>query len=89
MDKKLVAKELLKVARLLVAGKEYAIWGIPPGQTEETLLLAKPQGKFITDRGHAERLKKLLEEKYGATKVRIQEIDMDGELDWNKEIGMK
>lgn len=71
------------------ANKEYALWGIPPGKSEEVLLLARPHGKFITEKAQADKLKKILEEKHGATKVRIQELDMDGDLDWEKEIGAK
>ena len=66
--------------------KEYAIWGIPKGGTDETLLIAKIDGKEIRDKGVAERLVKLLGEKYGATELRIQEIDITN-FDWLKEIG--
>ena len=51
---------------------EFAIWGVPPHQTEEALLIDKPHGKVITDRDYAERLVRELEEKHGCTKVRIQ-----------------
>lgn len=79
-----------KVAREILAGrKEYAIWGIPKGETSETLLLAMPQGKPIEDMATAKRLEKLLVEKYGARRTRIQEIDMEGELDWMRETGLK
>ena len=54
---------------------EFAIWGVPPHQTEEALLIDKPHGKVITDRDYAERLVRELEEKHGCTKVRIQELD--------------
>lgn len=65
------------------AAKEYVIWGIPQGQTEETLLLEAPGGKRITSREEAERLKTLLETKYGATKTRIQELDLSQPLEWD------
>jgi len=68
--------------------KEYVIWGIPKGGTDDTLLLAKIEGKEIRDKGLAKRMVKLLEDKYGATKVRIQEIDMNGNFNWLKEIGL-
>ena len=35
--------------------KEYVIWGIPPKQTEETLLLTSVQGNKITTRTKAEQ----------------------------------
>ena len=89
MDNKRLASELLVLAKEVVAGKEYAIWGIPQGQHEDTLLVAMPNGKPITDKNEAKRIVALLEKKYGATKVRIQEIDLSGELDWMKETGLK
>lgn len=54
---------------------EYVIWGIPPKGTEEALLVVKFQGKNITDKSVAEKLIKKLES-WGASKVRIQEIDL-------------
>jgi len=69
--------------------KEYVIWGVPKGQKHETLLLEKPQGKTITDRKTANKFVKVLESKFGATKIRVQEIDMSKELDWMKEAGLK
>jgi hypothetical protein len=54
---------------------EYAIWGIPPGQSEETLLLAMPQGKPITDRAEADKLMATLQSKHGCRNCRIQTLD--------------
>ena len=89
VDMKRVAAELVAVAREMAAGKkEYAIWGIPQGSTSETLLLAMPQGRPIEDKAEAKRLERLLVEKYGASRTRIQEIDMEGELDWKKMTGL-
>ena len=49
--------------------KEYAIWGIPEGQTEETLLCSQ-----ITTREH---LQKALDYcNAHATKVRVQTLDL-------------
>jgi len=75
-------------------GKEYAIWGVPPGTDPndplaETLLMESPGGKKITDRETAEKYVKMLEQEHGCTKVRIQELDLSQDLDWMKEIGMK
>lgn len=84
-----IARELVVVAKEVVAGNmEYAIWGIPKGGSSDTLLIAMPDGKPITNRAEALRFVKLLQDKYGARKVRVQEIDMSGELDWMKEIKM-
>ena len=55
--------------------KEFVIWGIPPHQTEETLLVTKPNGEYITDRTYAEKLLKVLETEHGCTKCHIQELD--------------
>jgi len=84
-----IARELVAVAKEVVAGnKEYAIWGIPKGGSSDTLLLATPQGKPIESRAEANKFVKLLQDKYGARNVRVQEIDLSGELDWMKEIKM-
>jgi hypothetical protein len=72
-----------------VASKEYVIWGIPEGQNEEALLLEAPGGKKITDRNEAAKFVNLLESKYKARKVRIQELDLSKELDWLGETGLK
>lgn len=55
--------------------REYAIWGIPPKQEDETLLVAMPNGKPITSRKEAERLMALLATKHGCRNCRIQCID--------------
>ncbi len=82
------AKELVQVAKELSASKkEYVIWGIPKGQSEEDLLLASLKGEKIVSKTVAQKFAKLLEEKYGATKTRVQEVDMEGEFDWMKDIG--
>ncbi len=57
--------------------KEYAIWGKPPNQTEETLLLAQPQGRPITDPEEAKMFMDVLVQKHGCTDCRIQTIDME------------
>ncbi len=54
---------------------EYAIWGIPPGQSDETLLVAMPGGKPITSAFQANRLAELMADKHKCTKVRVQKLD--------------
>lgn len=68
--------------------KEYAIWGVPKGQTEETLLMAKFDGEFIVGVRLARKLADRLGKEFGATKIRIQELDMSRDLDWMKETGI-
>ena len=68
---------------------EYVIWGCPPGQTEETLLLARVEGETITDRQAAQRYVKTLEQKHGCTKTRIQEINLDEPLDFLRTAGLR
>ena len=55
--------------------KEYAIWGVPPGASEETLLVSQYQGDRIADEGVAKNCAKWCEGR-GATAVRIQAIDL-------------
>ena len=75
------------------ANKEYVIWGIPgkgvSGGGSEDILLAKYEGKPITDKNLAKKLVDVLESEYGCKKVRIQELDMSGEFDWMSDIGAK
>jgi hypothetical protein len=54
--------------------KEFIVWGIPEGKSEETLLLSEKAG--IKTIEQANNAIKLLEEKYGCKKCRIQIIDM-------------
>jgi len=49
---------------------EYPIWGVPPGQADETLLYTK-----ATTAAEAERVKRVLEAK-GCTAVRVQTLDL-------------
>lgn len=60
--------------RSLAEATEYVVWGVPPGGKDETLLIATPGGKPITDKAQAEKYKQFALKK-GATKVRIQTID--------------
>ena len=51
--------------------KEYPIWGIPPGKTSEELLYTK-----ATSHSQAKKIAKVLTEKHGCKKVRIQTLDL-------------
>ena len=56
---------------------EYAIWGIPAGRSEETLLVSMPGGKPITSRAVADKLAiEMRSVRFGARSVRVQELDM-------------
>lgn len=55
--------------------KEYAIWGVPPGASEETLLVSQYRGDRIADEGVAKNVAKWCESK-GATAVRVQVVDL-------------
>jgi len=57
---------------------EYVIWGIPPKDEDETLLLTTGRdGKRITKKSDAMKLLKLLVTKHGVKKARIQELDVE------------
>lgn len=56
--------------------REYVIWGIAPGETDEQPLVVNWQGSPITDSDVAERLRQLCESKLGATRTRVQTIDL-------------
>jgi len=57
---------------------EYVIWGIPPKDKDETLLLTTGRdGKRITKKSDAMKLLKLLVTKHGVKKARIQELDVE------------
>lgn len=91
MDKRKVAVELRRLAKQLMclAGKEYVVWGIPEGKSQEELLLTKFKNKPIVNKGMAKKLAEWLVNKHNARKVRLQEVDLTGEFDWMKEIGLK
>lgn len=78
-----------KIANRIAAKKEYYIWGIPKGSNEEVILLSKVEGVPLRSMAEANKYKKILEDKYGARKTRVQELDMEGEFDWLKETGLK
>ncbi len=61
--------------------KEYAIWGIPKGESDEKLLYTK-----ATTFEEAKTYASVLEGKYGATKTRIQVLDMQEKPDFTNSI---
>lgn len=54
---------------------EYVIWGIPPSQSDEILLMSQCDGEVIKDRSLAEWLANQLTVNHGCTEVRIQTVD--------------
>lgn len=62
--------------------KEYIIWGIPNGESEEQILLSEFEGEKITDKDEAYNLAKLIIKKFNPEKIRVQEIDF--EIDFTK-----
>ena len=59
---------------------EYVLWGVPPDQREEVLVLDAPGGKPITKLSDAKKYKEVLEKEHGVKKVRIQTIDFSQDL---------
>jgi len=60
----------------------YVIWGKPPGEKYEVLLLEKVQGEDIFKMEDAKFYKRVLEEKHHCTDVRISKIDYTKPIDW-------
>lgn len=60
--------------------KEFVIWGTPPGETEETIVVSEAAG--LKSRAEAERAVKYLERKFGVTGLRIAEYDLADEADF-------
>jgi hypothetical protein len=59
---------------------EYVLWGVPPGERDEVVVLDAPGGKPITKLSSAKKYKEILEKEHGVTKVRIQTIDFSDDL---------
>ena len=55
--------------------KEYVIWGIPAGETSETLLIAKWEGRYLTNLILVKELASMLITEKGCGGVRVQVID--------------
>lgn len=83
IEKMLSEKGLTAKNSKVIAAKEYVLWGIPEGQEDETLLLERVQGELITSKEDAEKFKKILEDRFKAKKVRIQELDLSQPLNWD------
>lgn len=60
--------------------KEYVIYGRPNQETESQILCTKVEGEFITKRSDAEKIAKVLTEKYGCLDVGIHEIDLNNDV---------
>ena len=58
--------------------REYAIWGIPKGKTEDTLLYTKARSM-----GEARRVMKTLRNTYGARAMRVQVIDLSKPINFS------
>ena len=54
---------------------EYVIWGKPPGDTDEQLLVVNPGGKPVTKKSRAEELLVNLVKVHGCSDCRIQVLD--------------
>ncbi len=67
---------------------EYVIWGIPPGQTDEVVLVASYGGKQITDKKIASKIAEWAT-KRGASSVRIQEVDLSTPPDFGQTLNLK
>ncbi len=61
--------------------KEFAIWGIPPDKTEETLLHTKAESLR-----EAETVKRILESRFGCRRVRIQIMNLSSPPNFKKAI---
>jgi len=59
---------------------EYILWGVPPGEKDEVVVLDQPGGKPITNLNLAKKYKAILEKEHNVTKVRIQTIDFSDDL---------
>jgi len=58
--------------------KEYVIWGVKKGESDEEPLFTKAE--TLSD---ANKVKSILESKHGVSKTRIQTIDTDEPLEWD------
>lgn len=76
MTNKKRLEEMIKKVLNESSNVEYVIWGIPPGKSDESLLVAKLEGKPVTDKNAAEKVKSVLEDKHGCTEVRIQTVNL-------------
>lgn len=70
---KVTREELKQLVREVIqeSAKEYVIWGIPPGKKDEAILYTKAKSM-----GEAKKIIKLLTDKHGVTKARVQVLDL-------------
>ena len=70
---KVTREEFKKLVREVIqaTAKEFPIWGIPPGKKDEELLYTKAKSH-----GEAKKIAKVLTDKHGCKKVRIQVLDL-------------
>ena len=62
--------------------KEFVIWGIPPGKSSEEILYTKAKSQ-----GEAKKVVKVLTDKHGVKKARIQILDLEQDPSkfWNSQ----
>jgi len=64
---------MIKLKSLLTESKkEFVIWGIPPGKSSEQILYTKAKSN-----GEAKKVLKVLIDKHGIKKGRIQVLDLE------------
>ena len=54
---------------------EYIIWGVPKGERNEQILFTKAKSS-----GEAKKIMKILKDKHGVSKIRLQTLDLSKEL---------
>lgn len=79
---KITKSQLKEIIREIIteSSVEYVVWGIPPDQKDEQILFT--QAKSM---GEANKVRKVLEDKYGCRKTRVQVIDLSKTTDFGKE----
>lgn len=66
-----LASDMTQSAEIHESQKEFPIWGIPPGAKREELLYTKAKSH-----AEAKKIVKILTDKHGVTKARIQVLDL-------------
>ena len=61
---------------------EYIIWGVPKGERDEQILYTKAKSS-----GEAKKIMKILKDKHGVSKIRLQTLDLSKELTWKEFTG--
>jgi len=60
---------------------EFIVWGVPKGETEETVLYTKAETEE-----EAKKVMKILKDDYGASKLRIHVLDLSEVPDFTSTI---